>query len=182
MTFELIIVLVLVVVAVILFATEKIPVDLVALIIMATLLGSGIISPEEGLSGFSNPATVTVGAMFVLSAGLFKTGAVNSIGRILTHLSKRDFGLALITMMITIGAISAFINNTAAVAVFLPIVLGVARETKVSASKLLMPCHSHPCSAVFARSSALPPIYWSVPLPSSTDNLPSPCLNSRRSV
>ena len=139
MTLEIVIVLGLVFVAVILFATEKIPVDLVALIIMATLLGSGIISPKEGLSGFSNPATVTVGAMFVLSAGLFKTGAVNSIGAILTRLSKRNFGLALLTMMITIGIISAFINNTAAVAIFLPIVLGVAYDTKVSASKLLMP-------------------------------------------
>lgn len=139
MTVEIVIVLLLVVGAVILFATEKLPVDLVALIIMATLLGSGIISPKEGLSGFSNPATITVGAMFVLSAALFKTGAVNSIGTVLTHLSKRSFGLALITLMITIGALSAFINNTATVAIFLPIVLGVARDTKVSASKLLMP-------------------------------------------
>ena len=132
MTVEIVIVLVLVVGAVMLFATEKLPVALVALIIMATLLGSGIVSPQEGLSGFSNPATITVGAMFVLSAALFKTGAVNSIGTVLTHLSKRSFGLALITLMITIAALSAFINNTATVAIFLPIVLGVARDTKVT--------------------------------------------------
>jgi hypothetical protein len=65
MTFEIAFVLALVVLAVILFATEKLPVDLVALLVMV----SGIISPEEGIAGFSNTATVTVSAMFVLSAG-----------------------------------------------------------------------------------------------------------------
>ncbi|MFQ5709879.1 MAG: sodium:proton antiporter, partial [bacterium] len=139
MTIDAIIVLALVAVAIVLFATERLPVDLVALIIMATLLGSGIISLEEGLSGFSNPATVTIGAMFVLSAGLFKTGAVNYVGSVLTRLSKRNLALALLMIMTIVGGISAFINNTAAVAIFLPIILGVARDTKVSASKLLMP-------------------------------------------
>ncbi len=139
MTLEIVIVLGLVFVAVILFATEKLPIDLVALIIMATLLGSGIISLEEGLSGFSNPATVTIGAMFVLSAGLFKTGAVNAVGNILTRLCRQNFALALLAVMVVIGGISAFINNTAAVAIFLPIILGVARDAKVSASKLLIP-------------------------------------------
>jgi di/tricarboxylate transporter len=75
MTFEIAFVLALVVLAVVLFATEKLPVDLVALLVMGALLVSGIISPEQGIAGFSNTATVTVGAMFVLSAGLFKTGA-----------------------------------------------------------------------------------------------------------
>ena len=126
MTLEIVIVLGLVFVAVILFATEKLPIDLIALIIMATLLGSGIISLEEGLSGFSNPATVTIGAMFVLSAGLFKTGAVNAVGNILTRLCRQNFALALLAVMVVIGGISAFINNTAAVAIFLPIILGVA--------------------------------------------------------
>jgi di/tricarboxylate transporter len=139
MTIEMIFVLVLVVVAMVLFATEKLPVDLVALLVMAALLTSGIITPEEGISGFSNTATVTVGAMFVLSAGLFKTGAVNFIGPALIKLGKRNSWLALITMMIAIGAISAFINNTAAVAIFLPIVVGAAREVNISPSKLLMP-------------------------------------------
>ncbi|MCG8605699.1 SLC13 family permease [bacterium] len=139
MTIEIVVVLSLVVVAVILFASEKIPIDLVALIVMAVLLASRIISPQEGLSGFSNPATVTVGAMFVLSAGLSRTGAVNFMGKLLTALGKRDFSLALITIMVSIGVLSAFINNTAVVAIFMPIVLTVARDINISASKLLMP-------------------------------------------
>jgi len=139
MTVEMVLVLIVVLVAVILFITEKISVDLVALIIVAILLLSRIITPEEGLSGFSNTATVTVGAMLVLSAGLFKSGAVNLLGAGLRRLSRHGSGIAILTMMICVGTISAFINNTAAVAMLLPIVMSTAREMRVSPSKLLMP-------------------------------------------
>ena len=74
MTLEIIVVLSLVVIAIILFATEKVPVDLVALILMAFLMVTGIISVEEGVSGFSNEATVTIAALFVVSGALIKTG------------------------------------------------------------------------------------------------------------
>ncbi|CAG0970087.1 hypothetical protein GEOBC_01223 [Geobacteraceae bacterium] len=139
MTIEMLLVLGLVVSALILFATERLPADLVALIIMATLLLSGLITSEEAISGFSNPATITVGAMFVLSAGLYRTGAVNAVGGGLARLGRKSYWLTLAAMMLVIGIISAFINNTAAVAIFLPIVLGVARDTHTSASRLLMP-------------------------------------------
>lgn len=139
MTGEMIFVLAMVVVAVTLFTTEKLPIDISALIVMAVLLLSGIVTPEEGIAGFSNTATVTVGAMFVISAGIFRTGSVNFIGSALARIGRRNFWLALLTMMLTIGGISAFINNTAAVAIFLPIVLGLARDINVSPSKLLMP-------------------------------------------
>jgi len=138
-TIEILLVLGLVISAVILFATERIPVDIVALILMATLLLSGLITPEEAIGGFSNPATVTVGAMFILSAGLFRTGAVNLLGITLARLGAVSFWLVLVVMMLAVGVLSAFINNTAAVAIFLPIALGVARDTGVSASRLLMP-------------------------------------------
>lgn len=139
MTFEIAFVILLLVAAVVLFATEKLPVDLVALMLMSVLMLTGIITASEGLAGFSNTATVTVGAMFVLSAGLFKTGAVNNLGGILARLGRRSFWLMLATLMIAVGVVSAFINNTAAVAILLPIMVGVGRELKISASKLLMP-------------------------------------------
>ncbi len=132
-------VLFLVFVAIFLFVAEWISVDLVALMIMGALLVTGIISPAEGISGFSNVATVTVAAMFILSAGLFKTGSLNFIGALLGTMGKKNRLLALISMMIGVGAISAFINNTAAVAIFLPIVLGMARDSNLSPSKWLMP-------------------------------------------
>lgn len=139
MSAEVITVFVLLVAAVVLFATERMPVDLVALLLMSVLLLSGIVTPAEGVAGFSNVATVTVGAMFVLSAGLFKTGAVNFVGGALTRLGRRNLWLALLSIMVGVGAVSAFINNTAAVAIFLPVMLGLAQSLHVSPSKLLMP-------------------------------------------
>lgn len=139
MSLEMIVVFVVAICAVILFATEKLPVDLIALLIMASLLVTGIVHPEEGISGFSNKATVTVAAMFVLSAGLFKTGAVSYLGKITTLVFKRNYWLGLVTVMVAVGVFSAFINNTPVVAIFIPILLGVAKELNASASKLLMP-------------------------------------------
>ncbi|MGI8786931.1 MAG: SLC13 family permease [Pyrinomonadaceae bacterium] len=139
MNYEIILVCVVTVCAVILFATEKLSVDLIALLIMATLLLLGIVSPEEGISGFSNKATVTVAAMFIISAALFKTGAVSYLGKITSDIFKKNYWLGLVTVMISVGFFSAFINNTPVVAVFIPILLGVAKDIKISASKLLMP-------------------------------------------
>lgn len=139
MTLDMILVLGLVVSAVILFATEKLPVDLTAMILMAAMLLSGLISPQEAIGGFSNPATVTVGAMFILSAGLFKTGAVTLVGSILGKIGRISFWLVLVVMMLLVGGLSAFINNTAAVAIFLPIALGIARDSGAPPGRLLMP-------------------------------------------
>ncbi|TLN01025.1 SLC13 family permease [bacterium] len=139
MTIDMLLVLGLVVSAVILFATERLPVDLTAMILMGTMLLSGLISPEEAIGGFSNPATVTVGAMFILSAGLFKTGAVNLVGKVLGWFARINFWLVVVVMMLLVGGLSAFINNTAAVAVFLPVVLTIARDTGASPARLLMP-------------------------------------------
>ena len=139
MSLEIVVVLSIAVISIILFATDKLRVDLVALIIMSVLLLSGYVTPEDGISGFSNTATVTVGAMFIISAALFRTGAINYIGRVLVRLGRRSFWYALISIVLGIGFISAFINNTAAVAIFMPIVLGLAREINTSPSKLLMP-------------------------------------------
>jgi di/tricarboxylate transporter len=134
-----ILVLVLLALAVYLFCTERLSVDLVALIVMATLLLTGIITPEEGIAGFSNTATVTIGAMFILSAGLFRTGALNYFGLVFARIGRSNIWLISASLMIIIGALSAFVNNTAVVAIFMPVVLGLARQLKISASRLLMP-------------------------------------------
>jgi di/tricarboxylate transporter len=139
MTLEIIAVLALAIVAIVLFASEKFPVELVALMIMATLLATRIVTAEEGISGFSNPATVTVGAMFILSAALFKTGLVNTLGVWVVRVYRFNFWIALTATMVVAGVLSAFINNTPVVAIFIPILLGIAQDTRLSASKLLMP-------------------------------------------
>lgn len=139
MTIEMIFVLSLVVAAVVLFATEKLPIDISAIIVMVVLLLSGILTLEEGLDGFSHPATLTVGSMFILSAGLQRTGAVDFIGKNLISVGKKNFWLGLIVLMLTAGGLSAFINDTAVVAIFLPITLSLADALRVSPAKLLMP-------------------------------------------
>lgn len=139
MTFEIVLVLAILAGAVACFATERLPVDLVALLVLSALLGSGVLTPEQAVSGFSNTATVTVAAMFVLSAGLARTGVMDLLGQRLTAVGRLGLRPALLALMILIGAVSAFINNTAAVAIFLPIVLGLARDMGTSPSKLLIP-------------------------------------------
>lgn len=139
MNYEIAIVIAVLLLAVSLFVTEKLRVDLVALVVMGLLLLSGIITPQQGLAGFSNAATLTVGAMFVLSAGLFKTGAVSFLGEITSRVFKSGFWFGIITVMLIVGVLSAFINNTPVIAIFLPILLSVARENGISASKILMP-------------------------------------------
>lgn len=139
MTVDIAIVLAIVVGAAILFATEKLPVDMTAILVMAVLLLSGIITPEEGISGFSNTATVTVAAMFIISAALNKTGAVLFVGELASKMFKYNFWLGVIVMMMAVGLLSAFINNTPVVAVFIPVVLRIAASNNISSSKILMP-------------------------------------------
>jgi di/tricarboxylate transporter len=139
MSFEVATVLAVLLLAVVLFVTEKLRVDLVALLVMGLLLFSGIITPSQGLAGFSNSATVTVASMFVLSAGLFKTGAVSFLGDFVSRVFKSGFWIGIVAVMLVVGILSAFINNTPVIAIFLPILLGAARETGISASKILMP-------------------------------------------
>lgn len=122
-----------------LFITERVPLGLAALMVAGVLMAAGILTPAEGLSGFSSPATITITAMFVLSEGLRRTGALDLVGRFFIHVGKQHQRQALIVMMLTVGVISAFVNNTAAIAIFIPVVLKVAAEMNVSPSKLLMP-------------------------------------------
>ncbi|MFW5706475.1 MAG: SLC13 family permease [Bacteroidota bacterium] len=138
-TLEIIIVLVVLVLALIMFASEKFSVDVVALLIMAILIVTGIVSPQEGVAGFSNSATVTVAAMFILSAALFKSGAVLGLGNKLASLFQKNFWLAIIATMMAVGLVSAFINNTPVVAIFIPIMAGAAAKSGHSLGKMLMP-------------------------------------------
>jgi di/tricarboxylate transporter len=137
MTPDLWITLVVLVGAVVLFVSEKLPVDVVALLILGSLLVSGVVSPGEALSGFSSPATLTVAAMFVLSAGLQRSGTLRGVGELLARV-RWPWLLGLL-MMLLVAFTSAFINNTAIVAVFLPLVISAVVARGLSPSKFLIP-------------------------------------------
>jgi len=123
---------------VVLFVSEKYPLDIVAMLGLGVLLVLGLVTIGEGFSGFSNTATMTVAAMFVLSAGLQKTGATATVGRLMVRFSRNHY-TALVVIMVTVTVMSAFVNNTAAVAVFIPLVTVLANRRRIAASKLLIP-------------------------------------------
>jgi di/tricarboxylate transporter len=124
--------------AVLLFISEKLPVDVVGIGVLSVLLLAGVVTPTEGFAGFSGSATLTVAAMFVLSAGLSETGVLERAARLLGRAGQWPW-LLLLVMMLLIAAVSAFMNNTAALAIFLPLVLSAARLRKIAPSKLLIP-------------------------------------------
>ncbi len=121
------------------FIREKYPPDLVAMLAVLSLMVTRILDPGEAFSGFAHPATVSVAAVLILSNGLERTGA-------LTFLARRFFApfggsefLLTALLMVLVGGLSAFINNTAAVAVFIPVVLDVCRRQGASPGRVLMP-------------------------------------------
>jgi di/tricarboxylate transporter len=128
--------------ALIVFMLDIYPIDFVAFSIMALILVLGPIlgvKPREAISGFSNPATITILAMFILSAGIYRTGIINLLANQMVRLAGSSEIKQLVTIMLVVGPISAFINNTAAVAILIPSAVGLAREYQRPPSKLLIP-------------------------------------------
>jgi di/tricarboxylate transporter len=139
MDIDVIITICIILVAIVLFATEVFSVDLVALVVMVSFIVFGIISPEQGIEGFSNKATITVAFMFVLSAALLKTGALQFLAYRLSRIFKYHFNGGLLLMMLMIAVISALVNNTPVVAVFIPVVLQIAHASGQNPQKMLIP-------------------------------------------
>jgi di/tricarboxylate transporter len=125
--------------ALIAFITEWLPVDLTAMGVAIALILLGLVTPDEGISGFGNSATITVLAMFILSAGIVRTGAVQTIRNILMHWGGNSVTRQILTMGMIVGPITALINNTAVVGIFLPIVEDWCRKKNISPSKLMIP-------------------------------------------
>ncbi len=125
--------------ALIAFIFEWLPVDLTALIITIVLMLLGLVTPEEGIAGFGNTATITVMAMFILSAGVTRTGAIQVVRDLLMKWGGKTISQKIFLMGVIVGPISAFINNTAVVAIFIPIIEDWSHKQGVSVSKLLMP-------------------------------------------
>ncbi|RKX34310.1 MAG: hypothetical protein DRP71_07575 [Verrucomicrobia bacterium] len=139
MTFDIIVVFLILVVVVVLFVTERMRHDLIGLLVMVVLGLTGVLGPNDLLHGFSNRAVVTIGAMFVLSAALTRTGTVAALGGKLAGYSQGSPARFLVYSLVVVCLMSAFINNTPVVVVFIPAVLTVCTKMGVSPSKFLMP-------------------------------------------
>lgn len=133
------IVLILLFVALVLFATEKIPVDVVGIILVIGLVLTGVLTAKEGVAGFGDDIIITIAGLFVLTGGLVKTGIVDLIGRRLYKISG-DSEFFLTALIMIVAAVSAAVlKNTTTTAMFVPVVMGLANRAKIPPSKLLIP-------------------------------------------
>lgn len=139
MTWEIFFVFTLLVLALASFVWEKVSPDVTALSLFSILIVSGILSTEKAFSVFSNPAPLTVGAMFVISAALDKCGVIDRLAFGLQGLSKLTYRPFILVIMLLAGLVSAFINNTPVVVVLLPVVLTLSKKIGISGSKVLIP-------------------------------------------
>lgn len=139
MNAEIALTLAIIIVAVILFATEKLRVDVIALLVLLTVAYIGLIPAEAVFAGFASPAVITVWAVYIVSAGLFKTGVAEMLGEWITRVAGTSEPRLIAVIMLACGAMSAFMNNIGATAVLLPAGVGISRKAKVPLSRLLIP-------------------------------------------
>ncbi|HET9529474.1 MAG TPA: SLC13 family permease [Blastocatellia bacterium] len=125
--------------SIMLFAMEKISVDIITLMLLMMLVVSGILTPTEAFAGFSNDIIIILGAIFVISGALQRSGVMDAVGSRLHSIASGSENRLLFAVMAIVSSTSAFMNNTTVTAVFAPPVMGVAKQSNISASKLLMP-------------------------------------------
>lgn len=126
-------------IGIILFVKEYFTIDTTSIIIMSLFIVSGVLNPEEGFSGFNHPATITIGCMFVISAAIFKSGLIDGLSNRIIRIAKINYLFALMVFCFSSALFSAFINDTAVVAIMIPMALVVCRETDIPPSRLLIP-------------------------------------------
>jgi di/tricarboxylate transporter len=136
---EIVIVSVIMGITLLLLISEWIPIDLTAIGVMIALILTGLLSPARAVSGFSNPAVITVGAMFLVSHAMIRTGVVGFIGQRVLQLAKGREWLAKVVILAIVAVASAFINNTPVVVMFIPVILSMGCRLDVSPSKYLIP-------------------------------------------
>lgn len=122
-----------------LLVTEKISVALTAIGIIVLLVVSKILTPQEAVAGFANPAVITVGAMFVVSKGMMRTGGVEFLSRRVISLTRGNTTLALAIILVSVAVASAFINNTPVVILFIPVIMTMCCQFGLSPSTFLIP-------------------------------------------
>ena len=139
MTGEMLVVFAVLLVTVILFASEKLRMDVIAIMAILALIISGSLSPEEALAGFGDPLVILIVGLFVVGEGLFRTGIAFTVGNWLIRVAGTSESVLLIMLMLVVAALSAFMSNTGAVAIFIPIAMNLAARANISPTRLLLP-------------------------------------------
>ncbi|MBE9480006.1 MAG: SLC13 family permease [Chloroflexi bacterium] len=125
--------------ALLLLISDRIRVDVIALMVLGTLALTGLVTPTEALSGFSSPAVITVWAVFIMSGALARSGIANQIGRQVLRVAGNGEARLIAAIMLSAGLMSAFLNNVGVAALMLPVVMDIARRTGRAPSRLLIP-------------------------------------------
>jgi di/tricarboxylate transporter len=134
-----ILVITIVAITFLLLISERVRVDVIALLVLGALALTGLVTPAEALSGFSSPAVVTIWAVFILSGALSRSGIASRIGRQVLRLAGEGEVRLIIGIMLTAGLMSAFINNVGATALLLPVVMDISRRTNRPPSRMMIP-------------------------------------------
>ena len=130
---------VIIVIALVLFITEFFPIDVTALVVLGLLLIFGLVTPNESLSGFSNPAVITIGCLFIMSYALQKSHVLEYVIININKIIDKSQTLGMVVYLFCIGIASAVVNNTAIVAIFMPVTIRLADKYNISPSKVLIP-------------------------------------------
>jgi di/tricarboxylate transporter len=125
--------------AIVLFATEKLPVDVVGIVLVIALVLTQVLTVQEGVAGFGNDVIVTIGGLFILVGGLIKTGLVDLIGRRMHRIAGGNEFFLTAMIMVAAALSASVLKNTTTTAMFLPVIIGLAAKAKIAPSKLLMP-------------------------------------------
>jgi len=138
-TFEIALLLGLIIVAVLFFSFEWAPADVVALGLLLTLILTGLLPTSKAFAGFGSDTVLMIIGLLIMTAALLKAGVVDIVGRFILQRVGKSVNLLLLSIMVAVAGLSAFISNTAAAAFFIPVAIGIAAKSKMSASRLLMP-------------------------------------------
>jgi di/tricarboxylate transporter len=139
MTLEIAFMLILIVATLVVFALELFPMEVTAFALLAVLLATGIVNADQAISGLSNPAVVTIGLLFIISHALAKTGLLEVAAARLSEMVGPKKWLGVVLLLATVSISSGFLNNTAVVAVFIPLAIDLSRRLHISPSKVLLP-------------------------------------------
>ena len=139
MTIQMYIALGILLFAILFFVTEWLRVDVVALIVVISLMISGLLTPSQAIAGFSNPVVLTIAALFVIGGGVLQTGLAATIGNYILKIAGTSPTRLIVTVMLAVALLSAFMSDTGTVAVLLPAVISLAASARISPSKLLIP-------------------------------------------
>lgn len=139
MTIDIVLVFGLLLVTIALFVSDRLRMDVVAILLIIALAVTGLLTPAEALAGFGDPLVILIAALFVVGEGLFRTGVAFSVGNWMVGMAGTSEVRLLVLLMVVVAVLSAFMSNTGAVAIFIPVVLNLSAKSGVPAARLLLP-------------------------------------------